>query len=486
MYARIPEKGSFEFRSIDTSCGSSSNPNFIVDHIEEEYSYHQTPCPGEEEKVEGEDENKSEFEKRLGQSRGSYEKLTKQSWLKYFLIFIAGSLATSLIYRLTSETNGNPSFILGKKSYSCSLDDMEGPFLYITQHSGSGILKYSLNGCYRGNKVLKGGEMRKVQLRSMYIGTFNGSEALIVADSTHHNSRVVLYGPCMNTVNITDDDHYNDDTGEKLLDDDADDSMETTLLSEETFGRRQYLIDVIDELGFPYNNRRGATHPYGIAQDDQGNVYASFQDSDSVLRFRYDPSAPYVEHMAETYIKDKMVPGAFVPLQFPPGLPTLHENDDPYYNGTFVQFGTPKSVGGKSDMGIRAIIFVDGNLWVANENTGVTIVNSNGYVIKHIKLEKPVGLIYSKNHKVVFVSTRKGKVKAYLTSEKFKHAFDVPNPDKLVKLWHPVGMAVKGHKLFIADQHYGEVYEYDITRNIYERTIITGLDRVEQMTISDC
>ena len=88
MYARIPEKGSFEFRSIDTSCGSSSNPNFIVDHIEEEYSYHQTPCPGEQEKVEGEDENKSEFEKRLGQSRGSYEKLTKQSWLKYFLMKI--------------------------------------------------------------------------------------------------------------------------------------------------------------------------------------------------------------------------------------------------------------------------------------------------------------------------------------------------------------------------------------------------------------
>ena len=47
-------------------------------------------------------------------------------------------------------------------------------------------------------------------------------------------------------------------------------------------------------------------------------------------------------------------------------------------------------------------------------------------------------------------------------------------------------MAVKGHKLFVADQHYGEVYEYDITRNTYVRTIITGLDRVEQMTISDC
>lgn len=474
MYARIPDKGSFEFRSV-TSADSSAS--FVVDHIEEENSYHQTVSPQETKK---------------GTYSSEYDQMKenvvldspKHSIFKYALFFVAGSLITSLVYRLTSETNTDP-FRLGKKTYSCSLSNMEGPFLYITQHSGSGILKYSMDGCYRGNKVLKGGEMRKVQLRSMFVGSFQGSEALIVADSDHSNSRVVMYGPCMNsTLGSDDDDQSNDDTKEKLLDDDADDSMETTLLSEETFGRRQYIIDVIDEKGFPYNTRRGPTHPYGIAQDKHGNIYASFQDTDSVLRFKYDPSAPYAE-IAASYIKDKTVPGSFVPMKLPPGLPKLHDKDH-YYNGTFVQFGSPKTVGGIVDMGIRAIIFVEGNLWVADEDNGVTIFNSDGYEIGHIKMEKPVGLAYSINHRVVFISSRKGKVKAYLISGKFKHAFDVPDPDKLVKLKHPVGMAIKGHKLFIADQHYGQVYEYDITRNAYERTIITGLDRVEQMAISDC
>lgn len=474
MYTRIPEKGSFQFQSFTSADTSSS---FVVDHIEEEASYHQTIS------LEGKRNNDVIQHENIQNNEIDMLNQSKHSFFKYALLFIAGSLVTSLMYRLTSEASNEP-FKLGEKSYSCSLDNMEGPFLYITQHSGTGILKYSMDGCYRGNKVLEGGAMRKVQLRSMYIGTFRGSEALIVADSTHHNSRVVLYGPCMNSTGLNDDDQ-NDDPGERLLDDDADDSMETVLISEESIGRRQYIIDVIDELGFPYNTRRGATHPYGIAQDKEGNIYASFQDSDSVLRFRYDPDAPYVEHMAETYIKDKTVPGAFVPVKSPPGLPKLHGRDQ-YYNGTFVQFGTPRQFGGIEDMGIRAILFVEDNLWVADEDNGVSIINPDGIEIGHIDIKKPVGLAYSKNHRVVFVSTREGKVKAYLITGKFKHAYDIPNPDKYMKFWHPVGMAVNGHKLFIADQHYGEVYEYDITRNIYVRTIITGLDRVEQMTISDC
>ena len=95
-------------------------------------------------------------------------------------------------------------------------------------------------------------------------------------------------------------------------------------------GKREYIIDIIDEvtinkmkiqyffplqdlifpylyffsfffflntfikIGFPYNTRRGATHPYGITQDAHGAIYASFQDTDSVLRFVYDPLGPNV------------------------------------------------------------------------------------------------------------------------------------------------------------------------------------------------
>ena len=118
----------------------------------------------------------------------------------------------------------------------------------------------------------------------MHIGTFNGSEALIVADSTHHNSRVLLYGPCVN------DDVFDDDNDEK-----GDIPAVYTPASIEATGRREYIMDVIDELRYPYNSRRGATHPYGVTQDLSGNIYASFQDSDSVLRFSYDPAGPNLD-----------------------------------------------------------------------------------------------------------------------------------------------------------------------------------------------
>ena len=63
-----------------------------------------------------------------------------------------------------------------------ALCSSEGPFLYVTVHSGSaGISKYSLkDGCLVDSNILKGGNFGSVQLRSMFLGSFNGSEVKVV------------------------------------------------------------------------------------------------------------------------------------------------------------------------------------------------------------------------------------------------------------------------------------------------------------------
>jgi hypothetical protein len=157
---------------------------------------------------------------------------------------------------------------------------------------------------------------------------------------------------------------------------------------QELMGRRNYIIDIVDEVGFPYNTRRGATHPYGIGQDEQGNVYVSFQDTDSVLRFSYDPSAPRVTY----YTKQDLLTGSFVPIESPSGLPLLKKDDYSYFNGTFVQFGTPSDIGSTGDMGIRSILFVEKNLWVANEDLdGIVIVNPEGVYVGFVSVKSPIG-----------------------------------------------------------------------------------------------
>ena len=117
MYTRIPEKGSFQFQSV-TSADSSSTPNFVVDHIEEETSYHQTVS------LDGQsydDNGVMEYENVHAQNKSKHElDRSKNSLVIYALFFIAGSLVTTLMYRMTSKMS-NESFILGKKTYSCSL-----------------------------------------------------------------------------------------------------------------------------------------------------------------------------------------------------------------------------------------------------------------------------------------------------------------------------------------------------------------------------
>lgn len=171
-------------------------------------------------------------------------------------------------------------------------------------------------------------------------------------------------------------------------------------------------------------------------------------------------------------------------MPFPKAL-TPDPYSDPYYNGTFVQFGTPATFGGVSDMGIRAIIMVGDKLWVSDEDLGVSIFDSDGYQVGNIKFKKAVGLVYSEHHNLVFVSSRKGKVYAY-KADNWDYKYKLPDP--VLKWKHPTGLAVMGDTLIVADQYYGEVYSYDVKKNEakFTGTLVTGLNRVEQITVSQC
>lgn len=334
--------------------------------------------------------------------------------------------------------------------HKCKKKDILPPYLYVTKHQGTDVYKYTTSsGCLVTKHALEGGIPvdAHVQFRSMYIGEFNGNETLIIADSTKRNSRVMLYGPC-------------------------DDKRK---------GKRSYIMDVVDELGFPFNSRRGATHPYGVTQDTNGYIYASFQDTNAVLRFMYSATT-----MTPNVRENFTVPGSFIPLPYPKDLP-LYEGTDKkemdYFNGTFVQLGEPSKEGGQSDMGIRAIVFVGDNLWIANENMdGIFVVDAKGKYIAFVSVTKPIGLLYAKKKDIVYASTKKGKVYA-IDTNLYLVRYDLYNPFG----WdHPTGMANDGTNLYIADQDQGVIYLFDMDSTLYVQRFITGLGRVEQLVLSQC
>jgi len=357
------------------------------------------------------------------------------------LAIIIGMIASAVV------SSGYPP--LGKTKI-CKPKDITPPYLYITLHKGPNILKYTTSGCLVSDEVLHGGLVKgsTMQFRSMLLGKLEDqNDTLIVTDSTKSDSRVMVYSSCSGRS-----------------------------------GKRDYLIDVIDEVGFPYNNRRGATHPYGVAQDKNGYIYASFQDTNAVLRFMYNADVPAPQNIGVKF----NVPGSFIPVPAPPKLPKFDgdsKKEIKYYNGTFVQLGLPSKEGGDSDLGIRAIMYVDDLLWVANEDLdGLFVVDSEGKYVNFVKIKKPIGLLYVKEKHLMYVSTKDSKVYA-VDTKLYLVRYDLHNPYG----WnHPTGMAQHGSSLFIADQNQGTIYLYNVDSTLYEQRLISGLGRVEQLLISEC
>lgn len=155
----------------------------------------------------------------------------------YFATFL---LTVSICYAVVTLT----------QSFTC----LSGPYLYISHKGSRNIQKFSRDGCLIHEKVLWGITDQDASLRGMSLGTFQGGEALYVADSNSDTSGVKVFGQCFDSTSL-----------------------------------RPYIDNVVT-----FANNHGALHAYGIAVDGlTGDIYASFQDTDAVLRFRAETFEPY-------------------------------------------------------------------------------------------------------------------------------------------------------------------------------------------------
>ena len=235
--------------------------------------------------------------------------------------------------------------------YFSSSNCLGAPFLYVTVHDKiQNVLKYTRDGCFISDSVLvmdRDAGANDVEFRSMAIGKHKDHEALFIADASNDNSRLLVFGKCIESG-------YN-------------------------YGRRPYLETVVQSI-----QNIGVDHTYGVCLDKEGNVYISNQHTDCVLRFQV---------------------GNFRAMALPRSLQLDQRLD--YYDGTFVQFGLPR-LHDRGEQGIRAIASVKTKIWIAHEDlSGVAVTDiDSGLVTDIISLDTPVGLHYDEEDGIVFVSCK--------------------------------------------------------------------------------
>ena len=71
------------------------------------------------------------------------------------------------------------------------------PYLYITTHDNTNIMKYSRDGCSMAERVLWYGTKSVRELRGMAVGQYNNQDALFVCDAAESEHGT------MSQVNIT-------------------------------------------------------------------------------------------------------------------------------------------------------------------------------------------------------------------------------------------------------------------------------------------
>jgi hypothetical protein len=127
------------------------------------------------------------------------------------------------------------------QSFAC----LGPPYLYITHKGSKNIMKFSRDGCLIHEKVLWGVSNEDSDLRGMAFGHYNGKEVLYVADAELDESGILMFGECFEATSL-----------------------------------RPFISRVISSFTNP-----GAKHTYDIAINEKNDIYASFQKSNSVLRF---------------------------------------------------------------------------------------------------------------------------------------------------------------------------------------------------------
>jgi len=308
----------------------------------------------------------------------------------------------------------------------------DAPYLYITVHdSPYNVLKFSRDGCLLSDKVLKGHNHLpgiSTELRSVIVGSYKGEYGyLYVADASKDLSQVLVYSKCIT------------------------DGIDK--------GRRSYVATVVDS-----SINSGADHTYGICFDNDGNVYASFQHTDVILRFTEDE---------------------FNPMEWPPAIEMLKRDD--FYDGTFLQFGRPEEHS-KDDQGLRSIIHVRTDIWIAQETyNGVVIASVNtGVIVEVVPIYQPIGLFYDEYLDLVFIGSKSKRYEGvvYAVDAKTRSVYmQYPHPD----ITHPTGILSYDGILFVADQNMNQILTFDVHSGEFLRILPINLPgNIEQLTLSEC
>jgi hypothetical protein len=303
------------------------------------------------------------------------------------------------------------------------------PYIYATtHHEVANLLKYTRDGCLISQEVLKGGPIEDSshlsELRSVAVGKYQGQDALYLADATSADSYLLLYGAC------------------------------------DANGQREYIETIISTDLNP-----GADHTYGVDFDNDGNIYASFQHTDNVLRFKKD---------------------TLEPMELPMGL-QMQQKEMRYYPGTFYQFGKV-GVHPITEQGIRSIAVVGQDLWIANEDiNGIAIVPlQTGLVTNIVVIRSPIGLFYDKASNLVFVGSKQKHWSGAV------YAID-PLYLKVVRTYttnrmnHPSGIVAHDNVLYVAEQILGVIFAFNVQTGAFLGKIVKNTPgQIEQLALSDC
>ncbi len=382
---------------------------------------------------------------------------------------------------------------------------LPSPFLYITTHDSNNIMKFTRDGCTVTNRVVWYGAHKPQELREMAVGKYLGEDVMFMADAADTDlakSQIVVIGRCS---------RWN--------------QMRAYITSIRTW-------------------ESGGFHPYSVSVDAAGDVYASFQHSDGVLRFHRDTLQPMpaplsIQHL-NTY--QNSVVNSFK---------KKHLSQLP--NGTFVQFGRP-GVHNLTEQGIRGIAWVPVNftafhnvsfstssaaavgvspstsannnnnsdpaspslppqyLWIANEDLdGVFVVDKEGMEVARVSVRMPIGLhydhdrgeisfLFSFNSPTFHSIVRPGIVYVGSKSRKLNGGGSVMGIDinsfSVVKTFtllgkvgmkHPTGITHHKDMLFVGDQSVNAVLTFNITTQRYLNKIVTNLPSpIESIALSDC
>lgn len=161
-------------------------------------------------------------------------------------------------------------------------------------------------------------------------------------------------------------------------------------------------------------------------------------------------------------------------------------------SGTFAQFGEPKDAF-KLDRGVRGITYVNGNVWICNEDLeGILVMNVNtGKVIRMIMLNSPISCYHTPKNKdnIVYCSTKNvrfgGAVYA-IDAYTFEPIEDLVYRTKHMK--HPTGITSYKGVLYVAEQSHNCIHMFDMdTAKHKGKFVHTKLlpGRIEQLLLSD-